>query len=65
MELTDRHGRLITPGARVRVEGLEGTVNRLEPQYGVFTIVIEERTGKKERMVRAADAEVISAGAAS
>ncbi|MDR7556333.1 MAG: hypothetical protein QN157_12105 [Armatimonadota bacterium] len=61
MQLTDRHGRPITPGARVRVAGLEGIVNRLEPQYGVFTIVIEERTGKKERMVRAADAEVLAA----
>jgi len=29
----------------------------------VFTIVIEERTGKKERMVRAADAEVIASEA--
>lgn len=64
MQLTDRHGRVITPGARVRVEGVEGTVNRLEPQYGVFTIVIEERTGKKERMVRAADAEVVAQGGA-
>ncbi len=60
MQLTDRHGRPITPGARVRAGGLEGIVNRLEPQYGVFTIVIEERTGKKERMVRAADAEVLA-----
>lgn len=64
MSLTDRHGRVITPGVRVRVEGLEGTVSRLEPQYGVFTIVIEERTGKKERMVRAADAEVVTPGSA-
>lgn len=59
MDLRDRNGRLITTGARVRVDGLEGIVNHLEPGYGVLTVVIEERTGKKERMVRASAVEVL------
>lgn len=58
MELRDRNGRAITKGARVRVDGVEGVANHLEPGYGVLTVVIEERTGKKERMVRASAVEV-------
>ena len=48
MELRDRKGQPITKGTRVRVDGVEGVVGHLEPGYGVLTIVIEERTGKKE-----------------
>jgi len=58
MELRDRKGQPITKGTRVRVDGVEGVANHLEPGYGVLTIVIEERTGKKERMVRASSVEV-------
>jgi hypothetical protein len=57
--LKDQHGRSITPGARVRSGGEEGTVRRVEPGYGVLTIIVEGRTGKSERMVRAATVEVI------
>ena len=64
MELRDRKGQPIAKGARVRVDGVEGVVNHLEPGYGVLTVVIEERTGKKERMVRASSVEV-TAGPAS
>ena len=59
MDLRDRHGRPIAKGTRVRSDGVEGVANHLEPGYGVLTIVIEERTGKKERMVRASAVEVI------
>ena len=59
MELRDRQGKPITPGARVRSDGVEGVVERIEPGYGVLTIVIEERTGKRERMVRASTVEVL------
>jgi len=58
MELRDRNGRAINKGTRVRVDGVEGVANHLEPGYGVLTVVIEERTGKKERMVRASAVEV-------
>jgi hypothetical protein len=58
MELRDRKGQPITKGTRVRVDGVEGVANHLEPGYGVLTIIIEERTGKKERMVRASSVEV-------
>lgn len=62
MELRDRKGQAITKGTRVRVDGVEGVANHLEPGYGVLTIVIEERTGKKERMVRASSVEVAGPG---
>ncbi len=60
MELRDRNGRPIVKGTRVRMDGGEGVANHLEPGYGVLTIVIEERTGKKERMVRASSVEVVA-----
>ncbi len=61
MELRDRNGKAITKGATVRNEGKEGVVRHIEPDYGVLTMVIEERPGSKvERMVRAATVEVIA-----
>ncbi len=58
-ELRDGQGRLIAPGARVRSGDLEGTVGRVDPEYGVLTILVEARTGKNERMVRASTVEVL------
>lgn len=60
MELKDPKGRPIVPGARIRTGADEGTVGRLEPTYGVLTMIVEGgRTGKSERMVRASAVEVI------
>ncbi len=59
LELRDQHGKPITRGARVRSDGVEGVVRHVEPGYGVLTIIIEERTGKRERMVRASTVEVV------
>ncbi|MDR7521319.1 MAG: cbb3-type cytochrome c oxidase subunit I [Armatimonadota bacterium] len=57
--MRDRHGRPIGPGARVRSGEDLGTVGRLEPEYGTLTIIVEGRTGKSEKMVRASAVEVI------
>jgi hypothetical protein len=60
MELRDRNGKPIAKGAKVRSDGKEGVVRHVEPDYGVLTIVIEERPGSKvERMVRASSVEVL------
>ncbi len=59
MELRDPEGRPITPGSRVRSGGEEGVVGRIEPGYGVLTVIIEGRTGKSEKMVRASTVAVI------
>jgi hypothetical protein len=59
MELRDLNGKAIRPGARVRSGGEEGVVRHIEPGYGVLTIVVAERTSKKERMVRASTVEVL------
>jgi len=63
MELRDPQGRPIVPGARVRSGGEEGVVGRVEPGYGVLTIIVEARTGKSEKMVRASTVEVIGQSA--
>jgi cytochrome c oxidase subunit 4 len=57
--LLDAHGEEIAVGARVRIGSGTGTVRRAEPDYGVMTIVIEERNAKKEQMVRASAVEVL------
>jgi hypothetical protein len=57
--MRDAHGLIIAPGARVRSGDIEGTVRRVEPQYGMVTIIVETRTGKGERMVPAATVEVL------
>lgn len=60
MELHDKNGKPITKGVKVRSEGKEGVVRHVEPDYGVLTVVIEERPGSKvERMVRASTVEVV------
>ncbi|MGQ0550251.1 MAG: hypothetical protein ACT4PY_11360 [Armatimonadota bacterium] len=60
MELRDRNGKPITKGVKVRSDGKEGVVRHVEPDYGVLTVVIEERPGSKvERMVRASTVEVV------
>jgi len=59
IELRDSHGRPITPGTRVRSGGEEGIVGRVEPGYGVLTIIVDARTGKNEKMVRASTVEVV------
>lgn len=60
MELRDRNGKLIAKGTKVRSDGKEGVVRHVEPEYGVLTMVIEERPGSKvERMVRASTVEVV------
>ncbi len=60
---TDRQGRSLTPGSRVRLvveDGqLEATVLRVLDDYGVVTVVIEQKTSKVERMYRAVDIELL------
>ncbi len=63
IELRDSRGRPITPGTRIRSGGEEGVVGRLEPGYGVLTMIVEGRTGKSEKMVRASTVEVIEGAA--
>lgn len=58
-EMRDSHGRPISPGSRVVTSGQEAVVGRLEPRYGVLTIIVDSRTGKSERMVRASEVEVV------
>jgi hypothetical protein len=68
VDLHDSEGRSIVPGARVRCGGEEGIVGRIEPAYGVLTIIVEAKAGKSERMVRASSVEVLtgpSVGASS
>jgi hypothetical protein len=65
MELRDSTGRPITPGTRVRSGGEEGVVGRIEPEYGVLTIIVEVRAGKSEKMVRASTVEVTGEPAGS
>lgn len=59
---TDRKGRPLTPGARVRVVGEEGTpegsVVRVLGDYDVATVLIEQK-GKVERMYLTAEMEVL------
>jgi cytochrome c oxidase subunit 1 len=59
-ELRDAQGRRIAPGARIRSGDVQGTVGRVEPDYGVLTIITDAaRAGKTERMVRASEVEVL------
>lgn len=60
---TDRNGRVLAPGAGVRVVGEdghpEGTVVRVLPDYDVVTVVLEQKAGKTERMYPTTDVEAI------
>jgi hypothetical protein len=62
-QATDRHGRPIKPGERVKVVGEqgqpEGTIVRIVPEYQVATVLLEQK-GKVERMYPAADLEAVS-----
>ncbi len=59
---TDRQGRSLGPGTRVRVlaeEGQpQGTVVRALSDYGAVTVMIEKPT-KAERMYRLSEVEVL------
>jgi cytochrome c oxidase subunit 4 len=57
--LLDPKGNEIAVGSRVRHGPDTGVVRRMEPAYGVMTIVVAERNAKKERMVRATEVEVL------
>lgn len=58
----DRMNRPLAVGQRVRVltnPAEEGMIRRIVPHYNVLTVIIEAKTGKSERMVRARDVEVL------
>jgi hypothetical protein len=59
---TDRNGRPIAPGMKVRVLGEdgqpEGTVVRLLGDYDTVTVLIDQK-GKTERLYESAEVEVV------
>jgi hypothetical protein len=61
-QVTDRQGRRLEPGTRVRVlaeDGQpQGTVVRALPDYGVVTVMLEKPT-KTERMYRVSEVEAL------
>ena len=61
-QATDRSGRPLAPGTRVRVVGEdgqpEGTVVRVLADYDVVTVLIE-KGAKTERMYPTADVEAL------
>lgn len=62
MVLHDRHGQTLAPGHRVRVlrdPPLEGHIRRVVPRYGVVTVVVREKAGTSELMVRADEVELL------
>ncbi len=60
---SDRHGRPLVPGSRVRLLAENGqpeaTVLRVLDDYGVVTVLIEQKTSKVERMHRTVDVEAL------
>jgi hypothetical protein len=62
-QATDRNGRPIKPGDRVKVLGEQGqpdgTIVRVVPEYQVATVLLEQK-GKVERMYPTADIEAVS-----
>jgi len=62
--VTDRAGRTLQAGARVRVVGEqgqpEGTVVRVLGDYGVVSVLVEKPT-KAERMYPVTDVETLEA----
>lgn len=62
-QTTDREGRPIIPGLKVKVVGEpgtpEGTIVRVLDDYDVLTVVIPEGRGQVERMYRTTDVEVV------
>ena len=62
MMVHDRRGQRLAPGHRVRIlrdPPLEGEVRRVVPQYSVLTVVVAAKAGKTERMVHAAEVELL------
>lgn len=61
-QATDRHGRPVAPGTRVRIVGEdgqpEGTVVRVLADYNVVTVLVE-KGAKSERMYPSADVEAV------
>lgn len=59
---TDRNGRPIKPGDRVKVIGEngqpEGTIVRVVPDYEVATVLLEQK-GKVERMYPTTDLQAV------
>ena len=59
----DRLGHPVMPGTRVRLSAEdgqpEGTVLRVLDDYGLVTVVLEQKTGKVERTYRTAEIEVV------
>ncbi|TMJ06156.1 MAG: hypothetical protein E6G99_09290 [Bacillati bacterium ANGP1] len=53
-QATDRHGLPLAPGLVVRVldaaRQLEATIVRVLGDYGVVTVLVEDRNGRTERM---------------
>lgn len=61
-QATDRHGRPITAGDRVKVMGEdgqpEGTIVRVVPEYEVASVLLDQK-GKVERMYPTTDIEAV------
>ncbi|MGH2348212.1 MAG: hypothetical protein ACRDFT_01955 [bacterium] len=62
-QATDRNGRPIKPGDRVKVVGEqgqpEGTIVRVVPDYQVATVLLEQK-GRVERMYPTADLDAVT-----
>ncbi|MDQ7828249.1 MAG: hypothetical protein QN122_01590 [Armatimonadota bacterium] len=70
-QVHDRRGRVIRPGVRVRVlddTAQEGEVRRVIPgyrgdRYALVAVIVDgAKAGKAERLVRAAEVEVVEEG---
>lgn len=61
-QVTDRNGRPLAPGTKVRVVGddgqPEGTIVRLVGDYDAVTVLIDQK-GKTERMYRTTEVEAV------
>lgn len=61
---TDRYGIPLAPGIRVRILDddvqFEGTIVRVIGDYDRVTVLVEQRSGKAERMYPCADLEVLT-----
>lgn len=60
--VTDRRGRPLVSGLRVRVlrdPPQEGEIRRVVPRYAVLTVLVEAKAGKTERMVRGEEVELV------
>jgi len=62
-QVTDRNGRPLAPGTKVRILGEngqhEGTIVRLVGDYDVVTVLIDQK-GKTERMYRTLEVEALN-----